>query len=444
MIIEEKKNNRQIFIEAFKNNQLFLYIIQKMENKFITIYDSLEVTFLDLAKKDKKFFNENIELLKKSPLSFKADGKAIRIKTPYKDYVEMKSYYITGINYCCSKSWSLEYHAKKTFYFYDDFDIKVHMKTPKYILYSFTLKELSEYNSDFQKILNIFFKKYLYFLSKKNLFIKDIFKDFRSNPRKLCVPIDFNLLREARNKRHLLELKTKKTNLYKSFNKFPLNFSYSILAIEKYIDKKEICKLIPYSENEDFLVSGSEKRRIQVFMRSYYATAFSIPFYRIDPIIYDYFRFIKKLKLKLNLKIKSLNGLNKEHDELSLKVASRSRNNKIKFSDNNPFLQLKLPKEFKLITTNAELIEEGIKNRNCVATYLELINSEECIIYTTFYKKERYTIEFGRNGNKFELVQIHGFANSDAPGELIEYIEKCIKDQRIVKKSDLKHEVIGA
>ena len=59
--------------------------------------------------------------------------------------------------------------------------------------------------------LREYVKEYLKALSETNIFIKDLVKDLEKNSHSLMAPIDFSLLEIAKNKKHLLEIKT--TNL---------------------------------------------------------------------------------------------------------------------------------------------------------------------------------------------------------------------------------------
>ena len=154
---------------------------------------------------------------------------------------------------------------------------------------------------------------------------------------------------------------------------------------------------------------------------------------------------VRLLETKFNLDIATTKKLYKEHDRIAeVQRMEEYKKMDLKIKPSNPFLQLELPPEFKMLETKEEFLNEGKENNNCVFSYIPAVNKERCIIYTTLYKNKKYTIEFGKKKTKFTLEQIKGYSNSSAPKELIKYIGECIKDQRIVKKSNLKHEVIGA
>ena len=152
-------------------------------------------------------------------------------------------------------------------------------------------------------------------------------------------------------------------------------------------------------------------------------------YYRFCILIYDFIDFHKKLKIKINLNIKSYNRFLDIHDDLAKKMISKT--NKIVIKKNNPFLQLKLPHEFELIDNIERLYDEGVVNKNCVFTYLDKINKEKCVIYSTMWRKKKYTIEFAISQKKFILQQISGFRNSPAPKTLKNKINKLLENQKV-------------
>ncbi len=87
---------------------------------------------------------------------------------------------------------------------------------------------------------------------------------------------------------------------------------------------------------------------------------------------------------------------------------------------------LKLPSDIKMLTTKQEMVEEGVINHNCVASYIKNVNANRCFICSLRRDNERYTIEIRRSKNKFCLAQIKGFSNSEAPSEIIEYVNSAI------------------
>lgn len=400
--------------------------------------------FLNLTEEEKDFLKKNIEILKKIHLVFKIKDTFIVSFYKFYDYNVRK---ITGFYIDIGLFNGFELFKKdgqfitkmyNKIFFDSDYDLTlgylICKKGSSYtsaVSKKLQLKDLAKFKDGIRKFILV---TYLEHLGETNYFIKDILKDYISNPVKISVPIDFKLLENAKNKKHLLEIKTRKQELFNRFNKISLNFSYTILKVLKHINEKELNKII----SKEILIDGSEREKINEFFLKYYKkqiTDFDYEDGYYETIVYDYIDMTRQLKRKFNLDITTMKKLYKEHDRVAeIQRVKEYKKMELKIKPSNPFLQLELPPEFKMLETKEEFFKEGKENNNCVFSYIPLVNEEKCIIYTTLYQKKKYTIEIGKKRTQFVLRQIKGYGNSDAPGELIKYIEKCIKDQRINNK----------
>ncbi|BBA53295.1 hypothetical protein FV113G1_P20180 (plasmid) [Fusobacterium varium] len=412
--------------------------------------------FLNLTEEEKGFLKNNIENLKKFDLILKIKDSFVVSFSEFYNYITRKTtgFYIDigafdGFELFKEKGEQFITKMYNKIFFDSDYDLNLgHLIRKKgssgttAVSKKLQLKDLTKFKDGIRKIV---IKNYLEYLGETNYFIKDILEDYISDPIKISVPIDFKLLENAKNKKHLLELKTKKQGLFNRFNKISLNFSYTILKILKHINERELNKVIL----KEILINGSEREKIKQFFLKYYKehiTDFNLDDYSYETqIVYDYIDITRQLKRKFNLDITTMKKLYKEHDRVAeIQRVKEYKKMELKIKPSNPFLQLELPPEFKMLETKEEFLNEGKENNNCVFSYIPAVNKERCIIYTTLYKGKKYTIEFGKKKTKFTLEQIRGYSNSSAPKELIEYIKNCIKDQRIVKRSNLKHEAVGA
>lgn len=94
----------------------------------------------------------------------------------------------------------------------------------------------------------------------------------------------------------------------------------------------------------------------------------------------------------------------------------------------SPFYNMHLPAPYEKITTKKRLCEEGIRNRNCVASYLPRINEGKCVIYSILWKEKRYTLEIRIKRKKFYLAQLEGYGNIvKVPLELKERVKEDIQ-----------------
>lgn len=85
--------------------------------------------------------------------------------------------------------------------------------------------------------------------------------------------------------------------------------------------------------------------------------------------------------------------------------------------------------EFEEIRTRKRIVEEGFVQRNCVASYAEYINHDECAIYSFIspLDHKRYTLEFRMRKGKYYLRQAHCQYNKGCPNSVIKYIQSFLK-----------------
>jgi len=247
------------------------------------------------------------------------------------------------------------------------------------------------------------------------------------------VPIAFSLLKEAKNKKHLLEIKVK-DKVPASLNKYPLSLSYTFLKAIKHLkDKEDTPKLMEFMKDifnknsfKNILARNKETEKIKNFFKKYFCFILKVDSYK-ERIIEDYINLCFLEKRKFNLKIKSYKRIENEHNKLAMKNGLRGQ--KLEIKKDNPFLKLKLPDEFEMIKETERLYKEGILNRNCVFSYLDYINLGKCMIYSTIYEEERHTIEIGIEDSKFILKQIRTYANSEANSKLVKEINKILEKE---------------
>ena len=278
-------------------------------------------------------------------------------------------------------------------------------------------------------------------LKKENPIMNEIIEDFKNEKESLNVPFDFQLLKEVRNKKELIELKLQKVKrkykTYNCFNKMSLNGVYSLLKANKYLEEKDF----PKYQNIDYKEFHSkEQRRVQSFLM-YLLKKIMIEDIKDENYLYDYIRVLIMLKgkYKINLNIKTNKKLISEHDKIyKIYKKAKFRKDKMVIEENNPFLKLKLPKDIKILDTKKKLFDEGERMEHCAYTYLPHINNGRCMLYTYLKDGKRYTIEIIKNGKKFSLNQLKGYKNSEPPQEVIEYVENAIEQANIVLKNNKK------
>lgn len=198
------------------------------------------------------------------------------------------------------------------------------------------------------------------------------------------------------------------------------------MKCRKYVKDTEFQKLYIIKDLDFTQISVTVKESVIDFFTTYYEHTLGLKSNEIhyeddgygDQLIRDYIRMTLMSDNKiLNLKIKSYRRLCEEHNKVSIKLRQKETKT-IKIPKDSKFKNLKLPKEFEEIKTKKRIVEESIKQNNCVWSYAEDINKDICRIYSTIYEGKRYTLEIRKRRNKFVLAQLYGVCNSYAPEEL--------------------------
>ena len=205
------------------------------------------------------------------------------------------------------------------------------------------------------------------------------------------------------------------------------------MKCKKYVKNNEFQKLYILKDLEFTQWSWTVKESVIEFFTLYYEKALELKEY--DEYYEDKLYIIKdyvRMKLQssdkiLNLKIKSYKRICEEHDNISIKL--RQKETKIiKIPKNSKFKNLKLGNEFEEIKTKKRIVEESVKQDNCVWMYADYINKDKCRIFSTMFEDKRYTLEIRKRRNKFVLVQIEGKYHSKAPNQLITNIKNKLKN----------------
>ncbi|MBZ7978526.1 MULTISPECIES: PcfJ domain-containing protein [unclassified Campylobacter] len=289
--------------------------------------------------------------------------------------------------------------------------------------YPATLKHLCSLNKHFAYT-------YLSFLNSN--VAKDILYDLKNANEEdfisYYMKIEIKLLENTPNKQELLKLKYPNKNIPKVVNKIDLAKSKALFNLEKYLSATHykrvwhnVLKL-----NYDDYGNYSKERILSNYMFKFndfkIDLNYSLDDFRI--LLSDYIKLSISLKRPINLDITSVKRLKSLHDDLVVEYDYKiAKKNKMVIKKDNPFLKLKLPDNFKMIKTNFDLIQEGRRNKNCVASYIDKINSEKCGIFTLDYKYKHYTIEIIKYRNKYYINQIKTFANEEASKEVVEYVK---------------------
>ena len=258
-ITEEKEQIKKIapflsvlFESAMTNFTLFY----QNNNIYFFKFDETEKDFIKMFHKN---FNKKLKM--KFPIGYALSFRYIE---------EINKYYISlfSLNFIDFSSNTFYYQLDVTIKFENEYDIllgkRVYLKGKRerqFLYKNFQLKDIK------LPLLSTIFPDYLKSLEKENPIMNEIIEDFKKEKESLNVPFDFQLLKEVRNKKELIELKLQKVKrkykTYNCFNKMSLNGVYSLLKANKYLEEKDFPKYQNVDYKEFHL---KEQRRVQSFL----------------------------------------------------------------------------------------------------------------------------------------------------------------------------------
>lgn len=160
-------------------------------------------------------------------------------------------------------------------------------------------------------------------------------------------------------------------------------------------------------------------------------------FYMGMSLLKDTMNMLAKLKEKLEVSARSIDGLRRYHDEVLARYLELG--NKISKK------KIKLTKEWKHVKDNLEksslnvtildseylLAEEGKQMKNCVRSYYDFVKSGNSLIFHVDYRRRGYCCELKMNEGLPYIAQLLGSCNSDdVPKALVDKINKIIGKEK--------------
>lgn len=345
-------------------------------------------------------------------------------------------------------------------------------------LHPFNLKDLM-YNQN--AWLTPLIKDYLKYLAENNVyFAKDILK---TDLNHFIIPVSLDELITYNNWNEFFVKKYKDSQLLKKykFSRHDPIYNYLVIKSLRKIDKESIDILQQRTELSATkikkLFSNKRNRKVDDILRyfityiiidqietynhknietlidiynenhSYYdedndeyggVWTYSI----LENEILDYINMCFKAKIKVNLKVRSINQIINRHDKLSQDIALKSfmknKEMKVNIPKNSRFNELETilatdkTHHFEWIKDKKRLAMETIVQHHCVWSYYDLINEDYCAIYSFIFNKDkqRYTIEFHKNlaKNEYCVAQIQGKFNRVNTSGARKYVENILNE----------------
>lgn len=280
-----------------------------------------------------------------------------------------------------------------------------------------TAKDIGQLSKELKELL---FSLY----SKDSMLYKDMIRD------DFYPPIPIERLSEIYSKKDYLE-ELFKVSLPKSANKHSFKYLYAACCTFKYIKEDQFPLMFnsPFEPN-DFTPSIRRRKQIaKDFIQEFMERRIKA---NINPnVLIDYIDFSCELKENIDV-LAGKKKITRLHDEYSQRIIAKTNRGKKLEIPETPLKYLELPSEFHMLKTKKAVLTEGVINHNCVGTYIDYINSGDCIIFSADVNNEHLTIEVccRKLREKYDmwLNQCYTRCNQSCKPETYEYVEKCINE----------------
>lgn len=271
-----------------------------------------------------------------------------------------------------------------------------------------------EDSQDAYSVINFLCNKYDTYI------FKDLYEDFLASEG-LLLPILITEAAQYKTKQELFD-KHYKSSIRGNWNRRNANLTYIIQKLKPRLTKEALaramqCKTVPK------IRKVGKKRYIMAFIL--YETMYGVNVGNgydqcllSDALYEEYHRkIIKLLPEKLTIK---------EHNERQL--IQKAKDVKFKIRKNTRFKTLinNMPECYELIRTPKRLAEEGILQKNCVASYDRKINSDKCMIYSVKYENVRHTIEIVFKNGHYDVAQCFKSCNGTPNPILLQELDDIL------------------
>ncbi len=263
-----------------------------------------------------------------------------------------------------------------------------------------------------------------------------IYKDFAKD--NFYPPLKITELNKFHNKKEYFQSQFPKVTYPNSINKYNNKKAYCIGCASKYINPEQVHLLFQkeyqpaISENTSYFSKHNQKNLAYTYIYDIFRQKLgenTVRNYNIE--IADYVWMAIEYKELIDIK-QGIKKIIEKHNELTIKErvkVLKQKNKPFKIA-NTPLEKLKMPKEFKKITTLKGLANESSSQDNCVVSYAKKVEKGTSAIYSATINGERLTIEIiytkSKGKTKFSVNQCLKSNNKKCKKETLEYVKNCL------------------
>ncbi|MDE7363736.1 MAG: PcfJ domain-containing protein [Ruminococcus sp.] len=282
----------------------------------------------------------------------------------------------------------------------------------KELFFAISICDTDEDRQNAYSVIDFICKKYDTYI------FRDLYEDFLASDG-LLLPLLITETAQYKTKQELFE-KHYHMSVNGNWNRKNSNLTYLILKLRPRMTNEALARAMQ-CKNAPKIKKVGKRRYVMTYIL--YETLYGIPVgnFHGDGLLSDalYEEYHNK-KIKLLPQNQTIN----EHN--ARQVNQRAKTVKFRIRKDTKFRKLikNMPENYELIKTPKRLVSEGILQKNCVAGYADIINSDKCMIYSVVFENVRHTIEIIQVNGHYKVAQCYKACNQVSNPQLL----KDLKD----------------
>lgn len=271
------------------------------------------------------------------------------------------------------------------------------------------------------------------FFGETNPLWKDLAKDYTEQSAYSAIPL--SVINGSHSRRELIAKYYGEDKAFKRNNKEPIGYGIFLARVSRIVKPEELQKLFGF--NPGCISIGRAKNDLVKPLVQYICEATPNNNMRdsfVQCLVEDAVVMNINKRQLVPISFKTTDEVLKWHDDMT-PFGSYTTAERMRIKKDSKFKNLKLPKDCTKLTTTKQMVMEGDFQHNCVATYINKVNADECSIWSQRKPDgTRNTIEIKIKQGKYYIAQMRAFANQ-APlqedlDEIQKAIDKCNNDRR--------------
>lgn len=263
------------------------------------------------------------------------------------------------------------------------------------------------------------------FFGETNPLWKDLAKDYTEQSAYSAIPL--SVINESHSRRELIAKYYGEDKAFKRNNKEPIGYGIFLARVSRIVKPEELQKLFGF--NPGCISIGRAKNDLVKPLVQYICEATPNNDMRdsfVQCLVEDAVAMNINKRQLVPISFKTTDEVLKWHDDMT-PFGSYTTAERMRIKKDSKFKNLKLPKDCTKLTTTKQMVMEGDFQHNCVATYINKVNADECSIWSQRKPDgTRNTIEIKIKQGKYYIAQMRAFANQAPLQEDLDEIQKAI------------------